>query len=87
MDSCLVYATLESCLAQSWSRGEVNAAAYARHCAERHGLALSSVAHYVYVHDALADAAEAGALRSAERVGHIMMEEDDDEVGSLAMPV
>ncbi len=77
-----------------WSRGELNAGSYARHCAERHGLALSSVAHYVYVHDALAEAAELGALRAADDLGHIMMEEEEEEEddpmmrgGALNIPV
>ncbi len=60
----MLYATLESCLAQASARGELNAASYARHASERHGLALSSVAHYVYAHDSLAEAAEFGALRT-----------------------
>ncbi len=80
MDACLVYAILETCLAQLSASGDVNIPSYSRHVASRQQLALSSVEQYVYVHDALAHAAEAGMLHS---IGHF----DDAVNGSMAVPV
>ncbi len=81
MDSCLVYAALESCLAQLSHRGELNAGSFARHCAARHALALSSVEQHVYVHDVLAEAAEFGALVAVAPNGNadVLMEEEEEE--------
>ncbi len=64
LDSCLVYMTLETMLAQICYRGDTNIASYSRHLSACHGLALSTADLYVYLHDLLAEAVEAGALHS-----------------------
>ena len=64
LDSCLVYASLETVLAQLCATGDVNIPSYSRHCAAKHGLALSGVDPYVFIHDVLATAADRGQLHS-----------------------
>jgi len=88
LDAAVVYCALESCLAQSRDRGDLNPASYVRHLAVTSSATPSSVDSYVLAHDALAAAAAAGQL------GVILTDDSEEEDlhfgnrnGSLAMPV
>ena len=64
LDSCLIYSSLESNLAQAHERGDINLTSYARHVAVRSGLALSSVEQHIFLHDVLAEAVEYGQMHA-----------------------
>jgi 7-keto-8-aminopelargonate synthetase-like enzyme len=81
LDSCLLYATLESMLAQICFRGDVNIASYSRHLSTVHGLTLTSADLYVYLHDLLAEAADCGHLHSVLQSDATM-----NSNGSLSIP-
>lgn len=64
LDACLVYAIVETMLAQLLATGDVNIVSFARHVASRHGLTLSDEQMLIFVHDLLAEGVERGRLHS-----------------------